>query len=314
MAYDISLKMLHQKVIRKRELKNDLTVLYAQLEELSGRLASLEEALESIRKRVEKLEKGGIYAFFHTITGKKEEKLEQERQQVDDLAKQYEEAGLAHQTIKRRIELKETELATLDGYEEKFENLLEVKRREIEQLQVPEETKIIEVEQEIAICKEHAALFVETIKQSDMLLEQIQRIREILNDAEKAAISQSSAGFTMEARKAELIKQAQAQVGVLKAGIQDFSNKTEKLLGSTSIKINLNEVYEICNGIYTSYIASNMVLNVAEIERIRTTKGNLMLLKERLENVIPQLLTEQEGNKKKRDLLQEKLENLIIEG
>lgn len=203
--------------------------------------------------------------------------------------------------------MKGIELSTLEGYEEKFEKLLEAKRREIEQLQIPVEEKIQAKEQELATLKEHAVLFEDAIKLSDTLLEQIQQVQETLNEAEKTAISQR------EVRKAELIRQAQAQVSVLKAGVQNFVNRTRQLLGVTSIKVNLDEVYEICSGIYTSYVASNMVLDVAEIERIRTTKGNLWLLKEKLESIIPQLFTEQESNKKKRAIVQEQIENLIIE-
>ena len=76
---------------------------------------------------VEKLEKGGLYALFHTFTGKRGEKLEKGREKSAKLAIQYERVSLEFSDVKRQVELKETELATLEGYEEKFKKLLEAK-------------------------------------------------------------------------------------------------------------------------------------------------------------------------------------------
>lgn len=62
---------------------------------------------------------------------------------------------------------------------------------------------------------------------------------------------------------------------------------------------------------YVGAIRDN--LSVVAIERIRTAKGSLMLLREQVQDVLPTIAVEKESNAKKVALLEERLENLIIE-
>lgn len=79
------------------------------------------------------------------------------------------------------------------------------------------------------------------------------------------------------------------------------------------IRDNLSGVYEFGNGIYTSFIASESVMSVVAIERIRTAKGSLMLLREQMQDILPAVVAEKESKAKQAVFLEEKLENLIIE-
>ena len=79
------------------------------------------------------------------------------------------------------------------------------------------------------------------------------------------------------------------------------------------IRDNLSVVYEFGNGIYTSFIASESVMSVVAIERIRTAKGSLMLLREQMQDILPTVVAEKESNAKQVVFLEERLENLIIE-
>lgn len=54
-------------------------------------------------------------------------------------------------------------------------------------------------------------------------------------------------------------------------------------------------------------------MSVVAIERIRTAKGSLMLLREQVQDVLPTIVVEKESNAKKVALLEERLEKLIIE-
>ena len=311
MAQDIQLKEFHQKVIRKRSLIRELNVLRFQSQELSSKIADLERKKQVEQKDVDKLEKAGITSFFYSIIGKKEEKLEKERAEAVDAAQQYEQAFLELENVKRSIELKETELATLDGYEEKFKKLLQGKRRLLENIGSEVERVILQAEKELALQKEQQALLGETEKLGEQILEQLGKVQKTLDEAEKCAIAQSSAGLTLGIRKSELLSEAQKQVTMMQPLLKAFAQKLEAS-SDGNVQENLGVVYEFGNGIYTSYVAGN-TMKVVDIERIRTAKGNVRLLKGQILDVLPFLVSEKESGEHKIDLLEERLEKLIIE-
>jgi len=311
MAQDEQLKDIHVKVLRKRVLSSELVTLQARRKELDAKVKELAEGKQTKQKAVDRLEKGGVISLFYSVIGKKEEKLTKERAEALDALKQYEEAFLELEGVNRSIELKETELATLEGYEEKFEKLLLGKRRLLEHTVA--EVEILESERELAIEKERGALLGETEKLGEQILEYIKQVQETLSEAEKYAIAQSASSTSMGIRKSELLSRAQKQVAVIQPLLKDFGSRVERITKAVEVQDNLGVVYEFGNGIYTSFIASESVMSVVAIERIRTAKGNLFLLREQVENILPMLAVEKESSAKKTLFLEEKVERMIIE-
>lgn len=313
MGQDAQLKDIHLKVIRKRVLSKELFILRTKREELDIKVNELAKQKEEEQKDVDRLEKAGVTSFFYGLIGKKEEKLEKERAEALKSMKQYEEVFLELESVNRSIELKETELATLDGYEEKFVTMLKGKRRLLENTGTDTEQTILNAERELALQKEQDTFIYETKKLGEQILEHIRQTQETLNEAEKCAIAQSSTSMSLGIRKSELLSQAQKQVGLMQPLLKDFGTKVERINKEAQIRDNLSVVYEFGNGIYTSFIAAESVMSVVAIERIRTAKGSLMLLREQIENVLPMLAVEKESSTKKVSFLEEKVEKLIID-
>lgn len=312
MAQDTQLRELHQKVLRKRTLIRELSALHFKQQELDSKVKDLEKRKQAEQKDVDRLEKGGITSFFYSVIGKKEERLEKERAEAVDAMRQYEDAFLELEGVNRSIELKETELATLDGYEEKFDKMLQGKRRLLDNSASEAEREILKVEKELAFAREQGALLEEAVKLGERILDYVKQIQETLGEAEKVAIAQSASGMSTGIRKSELLSQAQKQVAMLQPLLKEFGQKVERALNGTHIQDNLNVVYEFGNGIYTSYVVGS-TMGVVDIERIRTAKGNVMLLKERIQDVLPLLAVEKESSTGKIVFLEEQLEKLIIE-
>lgn len=306
MAQDAQLKDIYVKVIRKRMLFKELQTLQERRQERYVKVKELEVRKKAEQKDVDRLERSGITSFFYGVLGKKEEKLEKERSEALDAMKQYEEAFLEQEGVNRSIELKVTELATLEGYEEKFKRLLQEKRRLLENTGSETEKTVVEAEKELALQRERETFLYETEKLGERILEYVEQVQETLNEAEKYAISQSSAGMSMGIRKSELLSQAQKQVSMMQPLLKDFGSKVERIAKGVQIRENMSVVYEFGNGIYTSYVAAESVMSVVAIERIRTAKGNLMLLREQMQGLMPMLVAEKESDMKKIVYLEEK--------
>ena len=312
MTQDAQLKEIHTKVIRKRTLSKELSILEARRQELDAKTKEMAERKLAEQKDVERLENGGITSLFYRIIGKKEEKLKKERAEALDAVQQYEQAFLELERVKRSIELKETELATLEGYEEKFEKMLQGKRRLLENTGVEAEKAVLQAEMELAIQREKKALLKEIEMLGEQIVEQVGKVQKTLGEAEKYAISQSSAGMTMGIRKSELLSQAQKQVTMIQPLLKAFLQKLESFSPDVNIYGNLNVVYEFGNGIYTSYVVGN-TMSVVDIERIRTAKGNVMLLRGQIQDILTVFVSEKESNIHKITYLEEKIESMIIE-
>lgn len=179
MAQDAQLKDIHVKVIRKRILSSELATLQGKQKELDTKVKELSERKQAEQKDVDRLEKGGITSFFYSIVGKKEERLVKERAEALEALQQYEETFLELEGVRRSIDLKVTELATLEGYEEKFEKLLQGKRRLLEN--TTSEAEILAAEKELALQKEQCALLAEAGKQGEQILEYVGAIRDNLS-------------------------------------------------------------------------------------------------------------------------------------
>ncbi len=311
MAQDAQLKEIHTKVIRERMLSKELLILQARRQELDEKEKELSERKLAEQKDVERLENGGITSFFYRIIGKKEEKLEKERAEALDAAQQYEQVFLELEGVRRSIELKETELATLDGYEEKFEKLLQGKRRLLENTGLEVEKVLLQVETELALQKEDKALLEETEKLGEQILGYVKQVQETLSTAEKYAIAQTSQS-ALGIQKSELLSQAQKQVTMIQPLLKAFLQKLESFNPDVNIRGNLSVVYEFGNGIYTSYVVGN-TMSVVDIERIRTAKGNVMLLRGQIQDILPVLASEKENKENRIDVLKERIEALIIE-
>ena len=71
-------------------------------------------------------------------------------------------------------------------------------------------------------------------------------------------------------------------------------------------------VYQFCNGIFTSYVASNSVMQTALLERIRGAKGSVKLLEKELRGLMEKVLQKQKEIKQEKRNVQETWEEMII--
>lgn len=306
MAQDIQLKKFWEKVKRRRRLSEELSGLRNEQTALDRRVKELETKKQKEQKDAERLEKAGVRSFFYALIGKKEEKLEKERMEANAALEEYEEAFLKLESLNRRIELAETEWKTLDAYEEKFSKLLEGKRKLLSGSEIPAEKEILQVERKLSALKIREKAVLELLEQSETILTQTEQLQNTLIHAEQAETMRRFMGT-------EQLDKAQKQTAVLQKNLREFEIGIKTIFEEEEIADNLNVIYQFCNGIYTNYIASNSVMQVALLERIRTARGNARLLGEQLQGLTERLLSKQKEIVYEKRLLEEKREKLIID-
>ena len=83
-VYDGDLKELQRRAARRAQVQAQLRELETQRSALEARIEELAVVLHDERADVERLEAGGLTAFFYSLLGKGEEKLDKERREAED--------------------------------------------------------------------------------------------------------------------------------------------------------------------------------------------------------------------------------------
>ena len=111
--YDGKLMELQQKVARKKKLESILQELKQQRGELTDKVNLLKQTKLKEEADVDKLQGKSLAAIFYTIFGKKEEKLDKEKQEAYAAVVKYKVAVQEMETIESEIRQYEAELMEL---------------------------------------------------------------------------------------------------------------------------------------------------------------------------------------------------------
>ncbi len=313
MTSSIQLREVQKRVVRKRELTEQLKELYLRQEELAPKVEALERLQADEQSHIDKLEKKGPISFFYGAIGKKGAKLDKERKKAQMAVLRYREALQKLEHIKDSITSKELEQASLEGCEKELTQLLQEKRRLLEVNGAQAMEGILWMEQELSDIDKRRRAIQETIELGKDLLKRIGDIQNTLKKAEDAAVKQSFSGLVMDIARSNHLSKAQQQAAVLKEQLTAFGHGLEQALVDEQIHANLNVFYDFGNGIYSCWIWPRMVMDAAIIERIRTAKANMKQLDTQITNGLEQLAQQLKITERDEHAVRNKLENYVID-
>ena len=153
--YDEQLQLLQQKIARKNHEETKLKQLYIQREELSGKVYELKKSKLEQQKDVDQLEGGSLSSFFYAIIGKKEEKLDKEREEAYAAKVKYDVASRELSAVEEDIARIETEIRLLGASEKQYEKMLKSKAEAIKSTGSQEAVEIYETEKRISFIESH---------------------------------------------------------------------------------------------------------------------------------------------------------------
>lgn len=131
-VYDGDLKELQRRAARRTQVQAQLRELETQRSALEARIEELAVVLHDERADVERLEAGGLTAFFYSLLGKGEEKLDKERREAAAAALKYESAARELAEAEDDIARLRAELGELEGAHEEYERALQARAEELQ--------------------------------------------------------------------------------------------------------------------------------------------------------------------------------------
>ena len=121
--FNDKLAMYQQQIVRKQRLEEILNKLEMQRSLLKNKVDELAKILAKEQKDVEKIEGVSLSSIFFNIVGKREERIDKEKREAYAAALKYDNAKRELEEVHREIELRENELNSLLGCEDKYKQV-----------------------------------------------------------------------------------------------------------------------------------------------------------------------------------------------
>lgn len=215
-------KELQRQVEKKRECNHLLEKLCQQQKELAPKVSELEKRSRKEQSDVNKLESISLSSIFYGLIGKKEEKLNKERQEAREAKLKYESAARELAYIEDEIRKIQEELSQITDCEQEFYAYL---KEEYEILRATKNLRfheIADIEQQIGKLENKVSKVQAAVKLGKELGYEIDNMLLILEQAEK----KNGIYTQMEMAEGEL-PNLQNKMGAFREKLEELDIHTE---------------------------------------------------------------------------------------
>lgn len=305
--YDEQLQSLLEQTTRKKRLDTMLAELYVQQEALSERVRELDAIRLDEQADVGRLEGGSLASFFYNVIGRMDKKLDKERAEARAAQVKYDAAAHELAAVTKDIEHTEAELSQLFGCEERYEETLNAKAREIKASGTGGAEEILKAEANIAFYGSQKKEIREALAAGQKALDTANDIIPSLDSAEGwGTWDLLGGGLISDLAKHGHLDEAQARVERLQGELRRFKTELADVTVSADLRIGIDGFLRFADYFFDGIFADWAVLDrISESqERMRATKGQI-------ESALNRLRVMELGADKKLQTEREQLRELI---
>jgi hypothetical protein len=283
--YDKQLEKLQQQVINKKRNESRLKELHAQRENLSDKVNELRKIKWAEEADVKRLEQHSLAAFFYTLIGKKEDKLDQEKIEAYAANVKYEAATHELSMVEEDILRIETELSQERGCELEYENVLTAKKEAIKSSFSLESNDIFQREKRITTLESQKKEINEALSVGRNVLTITEQILSELDSAEGwGTWDLVGGGLITDMVKHSHLDEAQAKVEELQIELRRFKTELTDVTIYADLKVNIDGFLSFADYFFDGLFADWMVL-----DKINQSQTHVQNTKDQIERVISQL-------------------------
>lgn len=286
------LSLLQAQLTYKKRLQAMLKELQAQQEPLVKKIKELETRMLSERKDVEVLEGRSLSAFFYTLTGKRDEKLDEERQEYYAARVKYEAARRELDAIEMDIESTQEDLSDLADCEERYAKAIEEKRLAIERADSPYSHDFLEKEHSLNQLRHHQQELEEAIAAGTQVLRTASDVLSSLRNVENLGyLDRLGHNPLTNMAKTETLDEAQKNVEQLQVDLQKFNKELSDIPNRESLQGSIDRMLKFSDEFFANLFMDGSVperlrLSYARVEQtLDPALGILRQLQTRLEEV-----------------------------
>lgn len=306
--YDEQLQLLQQQVAQKNRKASKLKSLYTQRQELTARVNELQKSKFDEQTDVERLERHSLAAFFYSVIGKMDEKLDKEREEAYAAGVKYDVAVRELSAVEEDIKYEEAELIRLRGCEQQYEALLKEKAEAIKATGSQEAAEIFRTEERIAYLESQIKEIKEALAAGKTALTATNSILSSLDSAEGwGTWDLLGGGLLSDMAKHSHLNGAQRQVEYLQVQLRRFKTELTDVTIHADMQVSIEGF--LC---FADYFFDGLFADWAVLDKIHRSQNQVQDTKIQIESVINRLNTMSGSISNEVECQKTKLNNLII--
>lgn len=240
--YGERLRTLQEKLAEKKHYDARALSLRKQLGELQRRVRELDTQRVREQADVDKLEGRSLAAFFYAVVGKKDEKLDQERQEAYAAAVKYDVAERELADVQEELSRCEAALGQLRDVEKEYAALMQETAAAIRASGDKDAEALLQLEQEAAELRRQETELREAISAGNGALRTAEDILSSLNSAQGWGTWDmiGGGGIIADAIKHNHLDEAQAKVERLQVQLRRFKTELADVTVYADIRIEID--------------------------------------------------------------------------
>lgn len=306
--YDEQLQELQRQIARKQHLEAALTQLYSRRDTLKARADHLAEIMDQEQEDVERLEGGSLAAFFYNIVGKKDEKLEKEREEAYAAKVKYDAAAAELSAVEEEIERIVEEVTPLKGCEARYEKLLTEKAAAIKGSGSPEAEEIFRLEEQLSKIENQIRELKEAVVEGDAAWDMAQDILSSLNSAEGwSTWDMVGGGLIADLAKHSRLDEAQWKIQNLQRQLTRFRSELADVTIYADMQVNLEGFMR-----FADYFFDGLFVDWMVRDQIHQSQQAIYRTEEQIGSVLQRLRAMMNEAEMEQIRTREKLDALIL--
>lgn len=283
--YDEELQKLQQQIARKRQLDAMIGELRSQCGALMGQVEELDAIRKKEQRDVDRLEGRSLAAFFYNMSGRMDEKLDQERREAYAAAAKYSVAVRELDEVQEDLARKEAERQTLDSCETRYQAVMEEKAAAVKKAGGAAAEEILRAEERLAFLNSQSRELQEAISAGNTALNTANQILSSLGSAESwGTFDLLGGGVMTDLVKHSRLDEAQRCTEQLQAQLRRFQTELADVTIQLDIQVNVDGFLR-----FADYFFDGIFADWAVMDKISQAQSQIQSVKNQIETALAKL-------------------------
>ncbi len=283
--FDQELQKLQEQITQAHQLDGKLRELRSQQEILSSRLRELSQRKAKEQADVDRLEGATLVSIIARITGKLDEKLDQERREAYAAKAKYDAAVGELEAVKLDLERYGKEYSRLKNSERLYEQVLQQKTEAVKQTGGAAAEQIFQLEEQIGYLNNQKRELRETVSAGSTALNTTKEILRELDEAEGwGTIDLIGGGLLTDLAKHGHLDKAQNELEQLQSQLRRFKTELADVTIQADMKVNIEGFL-----LFSDYFFDGLFADWAVLDKIGQSQRQVQETKGTIEQVLMKL-------------------------
>lgn len=308
-GFDEKLRQLQAQVARQDKLRAMVEELYRRIEQLEERERELADVRAREQEDVDRLEGRTLAAFFYGLTGSREDRLEQERQEARAAAVKHDAVVRQLDDAREELRVRRNELDALSGCEQRYQDTLREKAQAVKGADPVRGAEILRLEEEIGRLDRQSAELAEAVAAGERAQDQVEVILSHLDSAEGFSTwDLLGGGMLADLAKHSELDRAQNEIEQLQIDLDHFRTELADVTIRADMQVQIDGFLR-----FADYFFDGLFADWAVRDRIQQAQSQVVETRAQIRNVLNRLDQMGRETEKTRAQRKAKLDALILQ-